>query len=50
MATTAQLVKAQKEGKTVERFCYTNFEKKEVWSKVIYSNFEVELDQYRIVA
>jgi hypothetical protein len=48
--TKADLVKAHKEGK-VERFCFVDFEGNKVWSKVLQSKFEADVnpETYRIV-
>lgn len=46
--TQEYLKKAFKEGKIIERLCYLAFQGKEVWSKVIISNFGDKPEYYRI--
>lgn len=43
-----EVINAFNQGKDVLRFCFTNFEKKEIWSKVIASSFEDDSSQYKV--
>ena len=48
--TQSDLIEAHKEGK-VERFCFVDFEGNQVWSKVLHSKFEADIngETYRII-
>ena len=44
-----QFIDALATGQTVERLCYTTYEGKQVYAKVIFSEFKDPTDQYRIL-